>query len=328
MVRDPQVGAQSSLSYAQAVSEALRRVLAEHPRCTVFGGDKHEAGGNADAIRTLQEAFGHRVVCTPPGESATLGAAIDAVIDGLRPVVEIEWSAVTPAAMDRIVDQKKTTRRLATPLVIRTQHGESSGAGQVQNLEALLAHAPGLQVGLVSTAQDAYSMLLAAAGGEDPVLLIESGALYHRAAEPVTVGGAVDSVGGARVRREGIDLTLLCWGAMQFQVIEAAQVLAAEGISVEVIDARWLNPFDWDSLFASVRKTRKLAIVHEANVIRGFSAEIAVRVQEELFHTIEQPVACLSLGNVATSDTSQIQRALSSNVQTLVNRARSLARVM
>jgi len=322
-----------SATYAKAVNEALRRVLQDDSRCILYGEDVGTPGGVFGVTRGLKADFGERVFDTPISETAMLGAALGAAMMGMRPIVEIMWIDFTLVAMDQIVNQISKIRyvsagRLGAPLVIRTQQGVLPGAcaQHAQNLEALYTHVPGLKVGVPTTAQDAYSMLVAAHASEDPVLIIENRGLYHAAPQELILGGPPEPTGGARVRRAGIDITLLTWGAMLDRVLDAAEALASEGVSAEVIDARWLNPFDWDALEASVGKTHRLLIVHEANVTGGFGAEISATVNERLFGSLAAPVTRLGLPDTSIPAAPHLQAALYPNPKTIADQARALMR--
>ncbi|HEY7013123.1 MAG TPA: transketolase C-terminal domain-containing protein [Streptosporangiaceae bacterium] len=279
--------ADGRLTYAEAANAALRRALAERPECIVFGEDVALPGGVFGVTKGLHRAFGDRVLDTPISETAMLGAAVGAALMGMRPVVEIMWMDFALVALDQIVNQAANARyvsrgSLSAPLTIRTQQGSQPGAcaQHSQSLEALLTHVPGIRVCLPATAQDAHDLLLAAIWCDDPVVVIENRNLYFAGRHDVTTGGRVPSVGGAAVRRAGTDVTLLSWGAMVGQALAAADRLAADNVQAEVIDARWLNPFDLPAVLQSVRKTRRLAIAHEANLTGAFSAQVVTSVAE------------------------------------------------
>lgn len=307
------------LSYGKAANAALKRALGEFPDTILFGEDVALPGGVFGITKDLQNDFGaERVFDTPISETAMLGAAVGAAMTGVRPIVEIMWIDFSLVAMDQIVNQAANVRyvsagRLNAPLTIRTQQGALPGscAQHSQNLEALYAHVPGLRVGVPATAQDAYSMLLAAVKSDDPALVIENRGLYYGAAENVEIDGEIEKTEGAKVAREGKDVTVVVWGAMLFRALEAAEELSAKhGISVEVINARWIAPFDWDTLDNSIRKTRHLLIVHEANVTGGFGAEIAARVQEKHFRTLSAPVQRLGTPDARMPAAPHLQEAL------------------
>lgn len=336
MRSEPRSAPTVQLSFAKAVNAALRRALAELPDAILYGEDLAKPGGVFGVTRDLQtESGGLRVFDTPISETAMLGAAVGAAMTGLRPIVEIMWIDFSLVAMDQIVNQAANVRyvsdgRLSAPITIRTQQGATPGscAQHSQNLEAMYAHVPGLRVAIPATAQDAYSMLLAAIHSDDPTLIIENRALYHGEAQNVVIDGPVEPAEGAHVAREGRHLTIVTWGAMLHQALDAAELLLAEGIEAEVINARWIAPFDWATLMRSVRRTRNLLVVHEANVTGGFGAEIGMRVQSELFGQLAAPVERLGVDDCRMPAAPHLQAVLIPNATRIAERARKLARPM
>jgi pyruvate/2-oxoglutarate/acetoin dehydrogenase E1 component len=281
------------LTYVLAVNAALDRALEQWPEVMLWGEDVADAGGIFGATRNLKKRHGDRVFDTPISESAILGSALGSSLYGVRPVVEIMWIDFTLVALDQIVNQIANVRYVSNgqataPLVIRTQQGVLPGAcaQHSQNLEALFAHTPGLRIGMPATAQDAYDMLLTAVASDDPTLIIENRSLYFGQRTPVTLGGPIAPLGGARVARGGSDLTIVTWSAMLGRAMEAAEALAAEGIDAEVIDLRWLNPLDTAAVAASVARTGKLLVAHEANVTGGFGAEIVARIAGQCWSSL------------------------------------------
>lgn len=275
------------LSYGEAVRAALRRCLGELPETLFYGEDVARPGGVFGVTRGLRKEFGDRVFDTPISESAILGSAVGAALLGRRPIVEIMWIDFSLVAFDQIVNQLANVRyvsqgALRAPVVIRTQQGSAPGAcaQHSQSLEALLLHIPGLRVCLPWTAQDAYDLLVAAVHSDDPVVVIENRTLYNEGKQEVTLDGPVREPGGLRVRREGGDATVVTWGKMTASVLEAAELLAADGISARVLETPWLNPFPTETIIAAARETGRLAVVHEANVTGGFGAEVVARVAE------------------------------------------------
>lgn len=325
------------LTYAKSVNAALRRALSEHDDAVLYGEDVARPGGVFGVTKDLQRDFGEaRVFDTPISETAMLGAAVGAAMCGLRPIVEIMWIDFSLVAMDQIVNQAANVRyvsagRLTAPLTIRTQQGALPGscAQHAQNLEAMYAHVPGLRVGLPATAQDAYDMLLAAIASDDPCLVIENRGLYHGAVQPVRIGGAIQRAAGSRTVREGKDLTIVSWGAMVHKVAQAADTLARDdGMQVEVLDARWIAPFDWDALFASVKKTGHLLVVHEANMTGGFGAEISARVHQECAAELAAPVRRLGVPDVRMPAAPHLQDVLIPNADAISSAARQLWRII
>lgn len=319
------------LTYARAINTALREALLLSEDVILYGEDVGEAGGIFGVTKKLNEEFGDRVFDTPISEAAMLGTAVGVSMTGLRPIVEIMWIDFTLVAMDQIVTQAANVRfvsagSLSAPLTIRTQQGHLLGscAQHSQNLGALYAHTPGLRVGLAATAQDAYTMTSAAIACNAPTLLIENRGLYHGEVQNVTTGGAIEAVGGSVVMQPGKDVTIMTWSAMLFQALKAARVLEGEGISAEVINARWLNPFDWDTLYASLRKTGRLIIAHEAVLTGGFGAEIATRVNTVLFGMLLAPVKRVATVDSRIPCAPHLQKALIPDAGTITMAAREL----
>ncbi|PSL08228.1 pyruvate dehydrogenase E1 component beta subunit [Haloactinopolyspora alba] len=276
-----------TISFGEAVNAALRRSLEERPEVLLYGEDVGVPGGVFGVTKGLHKQFGDRVFDTPISESAILGSAIGAAMFGRRPVVEIMWSDFFLVALDQVVNQAANVRyvsegRLTAPLTIRTQQGAVPGscAQHSQSLEAFFLHTPGIRVCMPSTAQDAYDLLLAAVDCDDPVVVIENRALYHAGKTEVEVGGPVAPIGGARPRRTGDAATVVSWGTLSSQAVVAADSLASEGHEVEVLETPWLDPFPWDDVTASVARTGRLVVAHEANHTGGFGAEILARVAE------------------------------------------------
>lgn len=277
----------SSLTYAQAVNTALREALDEIPTTLLFGEDVAVPGGVFGVTKGLRKDFGERVFDTPISESAILGGAIGSSLVGMRPIVEIMWADFSLVALDQIVNQAANVRyvsrgQLSAPLTIRTQQGSGPGAcaQHSQSLETFFAHVPGLQVCMPATAQDAYSLLRTAIRSDDPTIVIENRNLYHGAKSDVVTGGDVEPIGGATVRRPGHDVTVVSWGSMVHQAMQAADMLAADGISAEVVDMRWIRPLDIPTVLASVARTGRIVIAHEAHQFLGVGAEIVAAVAE------------------------------------------------
>lgn len=320
------------LPYVKAVTAALREALAERPEVLVYGEDVGAAGGIFGASRGLQQEFGAaRVFDTPIAESAILGSAVGAAMEGMRPVVEIMWGDFLLVALDQLFNQAANVRyvsrsALTAPLVVRTQQGVTPGscAQHSQSLEALLAHVPGLRVGLAATPQDAYAMLRAAIADPDPCIVIESRSLYQLKG-PVVLGGPAELVGGARWHRSGGDLAIVTWGPMLHSALAAAERLAAEGVEAAVVDLRWLNPLDDASIARAVEESGgRVLIAHEANVTGGFGAEIAARIQERHFDLLDAPVVRVGAPDVRIPSAPALQAALVPGEEAIAAAARSL----
>jgi pyruvate/2-oxoglutarate/acetoin dehydrogenase E1 component len=241
------------------------------------------------------------------------------------------WGDFLLVALDQLINQAANIRYVsrgchAAPLVVRTQQGATPGscAQHSQSLEALLAHIPGLRVGVPSTPQDAHAMLRAAVADDDPVVLFEARALYQRK-QIVQLGGQREGVGGARVRREGDEVAILSWGPMALAAEEAADALAGRGVNATVVDLRWLAPLDDDAIGAVVGRTNRVLIAHEANVTGGFGAEIAARIGERHFGDLDAPVRRVGAPDVRLPPTPALQAALLPSAASIAQAARQLA---
>ncbi|MGX1932872.1 alpha-ketoacid dehydrogenase subunit beta [Microbacterium resistens] len=309
--------AASTLSYIQAVQHGLRWSLEALPDTVVFGEDVAVPGGPFGATKNLHRDFGSdRIFDTPISESAFLGMALGAAMTGLRPIAEVMYADFMFVAMDQLVNQIANTRYVsrgtyAAPLVIRTQQGYSPGscAQHSHSIEAYIAHTPGLRLAVPSTADDAYQLLRAAVASDDPVVIAEARMLYPTKGE-VRLDAPIERVGGGRIVREGADVTIVAWSRMALAALEAAEQLATEGIDVEVVDPRWLAPLDFPLIAASVRKTGRLVVAHEANLTGGFGAEIAARVADECFGDLRAPLLRVGAPNVPTPAAPALQNVV------------------
>jgi pyruvate/2-oxoglutarate/acetoin dehydrogenase E1 component len=307
----------TELTYAKAITSALDRALSEDDNVLVYGEDVGVPGGIFGCTMGLRSRHGERVFDTPISEAAILGSAVGAAMFGKRPVVEIMWVDFSLVALDQIINQAANIRyvsegRLIAPITVRTQQGAQPGscAQHSQNLEAFFAHTPGILVGLPSNPQDAHDMLLSAIATDDPVVIIENRNLYFTQKAEVEEARPVSPPGGARVMRDGADLTLVSWSAMVHTALEAAEVAADRGMDVEVIDLRWLRPLDMPAIIRSVGKTSRLMVVHEANLTGGFGAEIAARVGAEAFDRLDAPIRRVGVNDVRMPAAPNLQSAV------------------
>jgi len=286
-----------AITYAQAINRAFHEEMAARPEMILLGEDVARPGGVFGLSRGLfKEHGGDRVVDTPIAETAILGAAVGAAMEGLRPVAEIMFADFLFVALDQIINQAANVRyvsngRASAPLVVRTQQGVTPGscAQHAQCVEAHLANIPGIKVGLPATVEDAYAMLRAAVADPDPTVIIEARSLFNLSGE-VAIGGPVEAAEGARTRRDGRDAVIITWGTSLHPSLAAADQLEAEGIDVSVLDLRWLAPIDDAALRRAVEKTGRVLIVHEASRTGGFGAEIAARIGETLDAELKAPV--------------------------------------
>jgi 2-oxoisovalerate dehydrogenase E1 component len=305
--------------------------MEERPEVVLFGEDISTAGGTFGVTRNLRKKYGERIFDTPISEAAILGAATGSSIEGMKPIVEIMWMDFLLVAIDQIINQSANVRYISqgkqhAPMVVRMQQGVTPGscAQHTQSLEAILAHIPGIKVGLPSNAHDAYQMLRAAVADPDPVILIESRSLYLVKGY-VDTNAAKESAGGARIRKTGKDLAIITWGKNVPMVLEAADELQAEGISVAVLDLRWLNPLDEKSMAEIVgASSGKLLIVHEANKTGGFGAEVSARLSENYPGLLTAPVKRLATLDSRIPSSPILQGALIPSVAKIVEAAREL----
>jgi 2-oxoisovalerate dehydrogenase E1 component len=296
--QEPNDKGERQLTYTQALNEALHLEMERDPSVLVLGEDIAETGGIFQVTKGLVEKFGTaRVRDTPISEATFCGAAVGAAIAGLRPIVEVQIFDFVTQMMDMIVNQAAKFRFMnggaaKVPLVIRGPQGGGIrlAAQHSQSLEAWFAHIPGLVVVAPSTAYDAKGLLTAAIRDDNPVIFLEHKMLYLGEKGPVPAESYAIPIGRADVKREGKDVTVVATQAMVAKALSVAVLLEDEGISVEVIDPRTIRPLDEDTILASVRKTHRLLIVHEACKTGGFAAEVCARVVEKEFSSLRAPV--------------------------------------
>ncbi len=287
-----------TLGFVAAIREALDLELEADPNVIVIGEDIGKVGGLFRATEGLYERYGsERIRDTPLTESGFVGCGIGAALTGLRPVVELQFSDFSGVAFDQIMNQAAKLRFMmggapSIPLVIRMVSGGGVrlGAQHSQSLEALFAHIPGLVVAMPSTPHDAKGLLSAAIRGDDPVIFLEQKLLFFGDEVPVPAERYAIELGVGRVAREGTDVTVVALGALVPQALRAAHQLEQEGVSVEVVDPRTLVPLDTELIVASVAKTHRLVVAHEAVRFGGFGSEIAAHVAEHCFWDLDAPV--------------------------------------
>ena len=284
------------LSTQKAINTALRDILADDAKSLVFGEDVGKLGGVFRVTDGLQTEFGaHRVIDTPLAESGILGMAAGLAMAGHRPIPEVQFDGFAYPAMNQIISQIARTNyrsRGATPMqmVLRIPSYGGIRAPELhgESIEATLAHVPGLKVVSPSNPHQAYHLLRRAHEMPDPVMFMEPKSRYWNRGE-VDFDNPGD-LEGSLVAREGEDLTIIAWGAMVARSLEVAELAAEDDVSIEVVDARWLKPLDEDGLVASVAKTGRAVIVHEAPRTAGLGAEIGQLLTERLWGKLEAPV--------------------------------------
>jgi 2-oxoisovalerate dehydrogenase E1 component subunit beta len=287
-----------TLSMGKALNHGLRRAMDRDRKVVVMGEDVGRLGGVFRITDGLQKDFGEdRVIDTPLAESGIIGTAIGLAIRGYRPVCEIQFDGFVFPAFDQIVTQVakihyRTSGNVALPIVIRIPYGGGIGAVEhhSESPEALFAHTPGLKVVTCSNASEAYHMIQQSISSDDPIVFFEPKRRYWEK-------GAVDldteptfPLHASRVVREGTDATVIAYGPMVRTALDAAEAATEDGRQLEVIDLRTLSPLDLDPVFASVKKTGRCVVVHEAPGNLGMGAEVAARVSEECFYSLEAPV--------------------------------------
>ena len=294
-----------TITYGQALSEAMREEMVRDEAVFVIGEDMGVMGSVFGLTKGFMEQFGaHRVIDTPISESGFTGMSVGAAIRGLRPVVELMYVDFAGVCFDPIINQAAKMRymtggQVSVPMVIRAPQGAGRrNAGQhSQSLEALFTHIPGLKVVLPSTPYDAKGLLKTAIRENDPVMFIEHKLLYATKGE-VPEEEYLIPLGKANIKRPGKDVTILAYSRQVQFALQAAKELAELGIDAEVIDLRSLVPLDWESIAASVAKTHRVAIVQEAVQRGGYAGEIAAQIMEQLFDELDAPVKRIAGLNV------------------------------
>ena len=287
------------LTLAQALNLALDLALKEDQSVMVMGEDVGLTGGVFRITDGLIDRYGSdRVVDTPVAESGIVGVGLGLAMAGMRPVLELQFMGFSYPAYDQIVNhvsriRNRSRHRFTAPLVIRIPYGGGIGAAEhhSESMEAIYCHTPGLTVVVPSTPYDAKGLLLASIDHPDPVIFLEPIRLYRSVKEEVPDGRYTVPLGEARVERSGDDLTLVSWGAMMRETRQAADRLAEQGIAAEVIDLRTLVPLDVAALVASVQRTGRAVVVHEAPRTGGFGGEVAAQIQERALYSLAAPVA-------------------------------------
>ncbi len=287
-----------ALTLVEAINRALAYEMAADPAVVLLGEDVGQNGGVFRATVRLQQRFGtERVLDTPISETVIVGMAIGMAAEGLKPVAEIQFMGFIYAAIDQILNhatrlRTRTRGRLTCPLVVRTPHGGGIHAPEhhSESTESLFVHIPGLRVVIPSSPARAYGLLLAAIRDPDPVLFLEPTRLYRLVRQEVEDTGEALPLDTCFMLREGSDITLVSWGAMMHETLEAAEQLAHEGITADIIDLATLKPLDMETILGSVSKTGRCVIVHEAARTCGVGAEIAAQLAERGLLSLLAPV--------------------------------------
>lgn len=322
------------LSYAQAIQEAMAIAMESDERVFLMGEDIGVYGGAFQVTGDLVERFGaDRVIDTPISELGGAGVAVGAAVTGLRPIFEFQFSDFATLAMEQIVNQAAKMRYMlggavSVPVVMRFPAGSGTGAAaqHSQSLEAWLGHVPGLKVIQPATPHDAKGMLLAAVADPDPVMIFEHKLLY-KTKGPVPEGYYTVPIGKAAIRREGRDLTIVATSIMVHKALEAANVLADEGIDVEVVDLRTVRPMDKETVIESVKKTSRLLCVYEGVKTLGVGAEVSAMIAEsEAFDFLDAPIVRLGGAETPIPYNPELEKATVPQVPDILAAARNLAK--
>ncbi|OFW24118.1 MAG: pyruvate dehydrogenase [Acidobacteria bacterium RIFCSPLOWO2_02_FULL_65_29] len=287
-----------TITYREAIRTAVREALTRDSRVFLMGEDVGRYGGAYAVSKGLLAEFGpERIRDTPLSESAFVGAGIGAALAGMRPIVEVMTVNFSLLALDQIVNNAATIRHMSggqfsIPVVIRmaTGAGRQLAAQHAHSLEGWYAHIPGLRIVAPATLEDARGMLWTALEDPDPVLIFEHQVLYNMEGQLAEHAGAVD-IDRAAVRRDGTDVSLITYGGSLGKTLQAAEALAGDGISAEVVDLRTLRPLDMPVILSSVTKTRRAVIVDEGWKSGSLAAEISARLVEQAFYELDAPIA-------------------------------------
>ncbi|MET7278365.1 alpha-ketoacid dehydrogenase subunit beta [Kribbella sp. NPDC005582] len=288
----------AKITLGKAINAGLRAAMEADPKVVMMGEDIGKLGGVFRITEGLQKDFGEdRVIDTPLAESGIIGTAVGLALRGYRPVCEIQFDGFVFPAYDQIINQVakmhyRSMGKIKMPVVIRIPYGGGIGAVEhhSESPETLFAHVNGLKVVTCGDPVDAYWMIQQAISSDDPVVFFEPKRRYHEKAELDESVPPALPLHKAKVAREGTDATLFCYGPMVKTCLQAAEVAAEDGRNLEVVDLRSISPFDLETIFASVKKTRRAVVVHEATLSFGPGSEIAARVTEECFYHLEAPV--------------------------------------
>lgn len=320
------------MTYLEAVRQGLWEEMERDPNVFVIGEDLGVYGGAFKVTQGFLERFGERrVIDTPIAESAIVGAAIGASFTGLRPVAEMQFSDFITCGFDQVVNFAAKCRyrwNAPVPIVVRAPSGGGIRGGPFhsQNPEAWFFHVPGLKVITPATAYDAKGLIKSAIRDNDPVIFLEHKALYRRIKEELPEEEYTVPIGKARLHREGRDLSIITYGAMVYVANDAAEELAKEGISVEIVDLRTLLPLDEAAILDSVKKTSKAIVLHEDTLTGGIGGEIVARINEKAFEYLDGPVLRIAAPDTPIPFSPPLEDAFLPNAARVVERARWLYR--
>lgn len=319
------------ITYLEAIREAQARALADDQRVFIYGQDIGNFGGAFKATKNLAREFPGRVIDCPISEDAMLGMAVGAALNGMRPIIEVQFADFSTAGFNQIVNQAATMfwrTQIPCPIVVRLPGGGTSGGGPFhsQSMEGLYAHYPGLIVMTPATVEDAYAMLLEAVALDDPVIFCEHKYLYyHLKAEKLPTESHKPA--RARIARAGRDMTIVAYSAMVHEALAVADELAAEGTEIEVVDLRYVKPLDTDTIVASVARTGRLLAVGESFPWGGVTAEVLARVATEGFALLDAPPQRLNAKDTPVPYHPNLWAAHRPTARSIASAARNLLRL-
>ena len=325
----------NTTTYREAVKLAIRKAMSEDERVFLMGEDVGHYGGCFAVSMGLLDEFGDkRIIDTPLSESAFTGAGVGAALNGMRPIVEIMTVNFSLLALDQIMNNAATLLHMSggqfnVPLVIRmaTGGGKQLGAQHSHSLEGWFAHIPGLKVLTPATVQDAYDMLGLALDDHDHVIIFEKSFLYNSKGSLDTKAIPLE-IGKALVHKEGKDITILTYGINLFKALESAEILAKDGIDVEVIDLRSLRPLDDETIMKSIKKTHKVIIVDDGWKSGSISAEIMARINEQVFYELDAPMARVCTVEVPLPYAKHLEQSAIPQVDKIVDMAKKVMGVL
>lgn len=319
-------------TYLEAIRQGIWEEMERDPNVFLLGQDIGVFGGAFKITAGMLDQFGERrVLDTPLSESGIVGAAVGASMFGLRPVAEMQFADFITCGFDQLVNFAAKCRYrwgAAIPLVVRAPSGGGNRGGPFhsQNPEAWFAHVPGLKVVTPATAYDAKGLIKSAIRDDDPTVFFEHKGLYRRIKEDLPEGDYTVPIGKARVFREGNDLSIITYGAMVYAANDAADQLAQEGISAEIVDLRTVFPIDEEAVLESVRKTSRAIVLHEDTLTGGIGGEIAARIAEHAFDCLDGPVVRIAAPDTPIPFSAPLEDAFLPNAAKVVEKARALLR--
>lgn len=318
------------LTYLEAISDALRYEMRRDERVFLVGEDIGVYGGAFKVTKGFIEEFGpQRVLDAPISEAAIIGAAIGAALNGMRPVAEMQFMDFITCGFNQVVNVAGTTAYrwgIGVPIVIRGPSGGGVGANPFhsRNPENWFVHATGLKVVCPAFPADAKGLLLASIRDNNPVLFFEHKGLYRKIKQDVPEGDYVVPLGKAAVVRSGTDATVVAYGSAVHMALEAAEHMAADGVSIEVVDLRCLVPFDEDTVIASVQKTGRVVIAHEAVLTGGFGGEVAARIAHRCFQWLDAPIVRVAAYDAPTPFAPTLERAVLPSAEKIASALREV----